>query len=274
MKKKALIIGCLLGVISPITISYKTTKSHGSPKVLNDKTTTISYPKEDQDCIAWRFYLTTTLYRMVKYGTIYYKNKEKRDDPNYYGQYVWRLSETNVEEILPAKTAKNIIDTIIKKEGGSCSRKLLYETPCIMHSHRGTIHSLGLTGKLDFKYFSHTIGVPVDDDHLNQLNDFLKHHISLSPDTTASYYGFYCQADLCPHEKRYEAGNSFGFCMIKKHKKYLKTDDLFDFDYFNIYKMHHQLKEDKESLRSFIQRSNEIAAEARAKKESQDHETP
>ena len=267
---------CITLVLHTLII-FNTTTSYGSSKILNDENTTISYPKEDQDCIAWRFYLTSTLYGMVKYGTTYYKSKERREDPNYYGQYIWHLSDTNVEEILPEKTAKKIIDTIIKKEGGTCSRELLYETPCILHSQRGPAYIVGLNGdfhgETTFNYFSLLLGVPVDEDHLDQLDKFLKYHISKSPHTKAYYYGFYCFENTCP-VKSYEAGNSFGLCMLKKHKEYLKDHDLFDVDYFNFYENSHSLKEDKESLRSFIQRSNEIAAEARAKKESQDHETP
>ena len=267
MKKKALIIGCLLGVISPITISYKTTKSHGSPKVLNDKTTTISYPKEDQDCIAWRFYLTGTLFGMARQTTVNERTQKRDEDPHNAHLYHGAPPATKIEEILPAKTAKKIIDTIIKKEGGVCSREILYETPCLVHSERGILPGVGLGadlhGKFTLNYFSLLLGVPIDEDNLDQLNDFLKDHISKSLDYRGPFYeGFHCYKKTCP-VKTYYALNSFGLCMLKKHKQYLKDHDLFDLDQHNFYENSMSLKVDKESLRSFIERSNEIAAEAK-----------
>ena len=270
MKKQMWLAFLFFGLINHFVISCKAATSYGSSKTLNEATTAVGYPEEDQDCIAWRFYLTATLYGMARQTTVNDRGKKIKEDPSYYAQNPLPPSSDErdklVKNILPAKTAKKIVDTIIKKEGGSCSRELLYDTPCILHGQRGTAYGAGLHGNLHgkakFEYFSSIIGIPIDETHLDQLDQFLRDHISKSPNTKASYYGFYCFQSTCP-VKSYEAGNSFGLCILKKYKKYLKKNELFDVDYHNFYENFHSYKEDKESLRLFIQRSNEIAAETK-----------
>ena len=265
MKKKMLLTFLFFGLINHSVISCKAATSYGSSKTLNEATV-IGYPEEDQDCIAWRFYLTVTLYAMAKQTTVNNQRKERMKD--YYSQRVGSLSSEErlklVKEILPAKTAKKIVDIIIEKEGGSCSRELLYDIPCRLHGQRGTTaYGVGLNEELHgdskLEYFSTIIGVPIDEDHLDQLDEFLRDHISKSPNTEASYNGLYCDQNTCP-AKTFDAGNTFGLCILKKHQEYLKEHDLFDVDYHNFYENYLSYKQDKESLRVFIQRSNEIAA--------------
>ena len=203
---------------------------------------------------------------MVEQATLHYKTRERNEEYKVTGQFR-PTSEIIVEEILPAETANKIIDTIIEKERGICNRELLYESPCMLYSERGGNSSkLGLGGTVKYEYFSSILGINLTPDNLGHFGDFLKDHLSKSPNTESSFYGFYCMMNTCP-EKDYAAGNVFSLCIVKKHKKYLKEHGLFDLDYYNYFEKYGWIKEDKESLEAFIKRSNEIAAENKSKKE-------
>ena len=202
---------------------------------------------------------------MVEQATLHYESRKRNDEYKKSGQLP-PFPEIIVEEILPVETANKIIDTIIEKEGGICSRELLYETPCIHHRKRGSGSKLGLGGNVKYEYFSSILGINLTPDNLNEFSNFLKNHLSRSPNTEASFYGFYCMMNTCP-EKDYAAGNVFGLCIMKKHKKHLKEHNLFDLDFYNYSEKYGWRQEDKESLEAFIKRSNEIAAENKSKQE-------
>ena len=238
-------------------------KSYGSSQLHQNSYLELS--EKDQNCLAWRFYLMIGLDSMVEQATLHYKTRERNEEYKVTGQFR-PTSETIVEEILPAKTANKIIDTIIEREGGICSRELLYETPCILHGERGSGSKIGLGGNVKYEYFSSILGITLTPDNLDKFSDFLKNHLSKSSTNESSFYGFYCMMNTCP-EKDYAAGNSFSLCIMKKHKKYLKEHDLFDLDYYNYSERYGWIKEDKESLDAFIKRSNEIATENKSKKD-------
>ena len=240
-------------------------RSYGSSQLHQNSYLELS--EKDQNCLAWRFYLMIGLDSMVKQATLHYKTRKRNEEYRGSSGKLPPITETIVEKILPAKKVNEIIDTIIEKEGGVCSRELLYETPCVLHSERGGSSSkLGLGGSVKYEYFSSILGITLTPDSLDEFSDFLKDHIVKSPNTEASFDGFYCMMNTCP-KKNYEAGNVFGLCIIKKHKKYLKDHNLFDLNYYNYFEKYGWIKEDKESLEAFIKRSNEIAAENKSKKE-------
>ena len=249
---------CLFLLIESVIIGCKS-QSYGSSGLLQNSYLELS--EKDQNCLAWRFYLMAALDSMVKQATIKHKRIKRQEKYLATGEYQPPISETIVEEILPAKTANKIIDTIITKEGGHCSRELLYETPCIQHSHRGSGSTFGLGGTVKYEYFSSILGITLTPDNLDEFDDFLKEHLSKSPNTESSFYGFYCMMNTCP-KKDYEAGNAFSICILKKHKKHLMDHNLFDLDFYNYGEKYGILKQDKESFESFIKRSNEIAAKA------------
>ena len=249
---------CLFLLIESVIIGCKS-QSYGSSRLLQNSYLELS--EKDQNCLAWRFYLMAALDSMVKQATLHHKTRKRQEKFLATGEYQPPISETIVEEILPAKTANKIIDTIITKEGGHCSRELLYETPCIRHGERGSGSSFGLFGDVKYKYFSSILGITLTSDNLDKFDNFLKEHLSNSPNSEASFYGFYCMMNTCP-EKYYEAGNAFSICILKKHKKHLMNHNLFDLDFYNYSEKYGSIKEDKESLKSFIKRSNEISTEA------------
>ena len=249
---------CLFLLIESVIIGCKS-QSYGSSRLLQNSYLELS--EKDQNCLAWRFYLMAALDSMVKQATLHHKSRKRQEKYQATGEYQPPISETIVEEILPAKTANKIIDTIITKEGGHCSRELLYETLCIQHSHRGSGSTFGLGGTVKYEYFSSILGITLTPDNLDEFDYFLKEHLSKSPNSESSFYGFYCMMSTCP-EKDYTGSNVFSFCILKKHKKYLMKHDLFDFDFYNYGEKYGFIKQDKESFESFVKRSNEIAAEA------------
>ena len=248
----------LLALIGCLLTGYES-QSYGSLELLQNSY--LEMPEKNQNCLAWRFYLMAALDTMVEQATIKHKRITRQEKYQATGEYQPPISETIVEEILPIKTANKIIDTIITKEGGHCSRELLYETLCIRHGHRGSGSSFGLLGGVKYKYFSSILGINLTSDNLDEFNSFLKEHLSKSPNSKASFYGFYCMMSTCP-EKYYTGSNAFSICILKKHKEYLKKNGLFNLDFYNYAEKYGTIKEDKESLESFITRSNEIAAEA------------
>ena len=248
---------CLFLLIESVIIGCKS-QSYGSSELLQNSYLELS--EKDQNCLAWRFYLMAALDTMVEQATLRHKSRKRQEKYQATGEYQPPISETIVEEILPAKTANKIIDTIITKEGGHCSKELLYETPCISHGERGSGSTFGLGGNVKYEYFSSILGITLTSDNLDEFDDFLKEHLSKSPNSESSFYGFYCMMSTCP-KKRYSAGNAFSICILKKHKKYLMDHDLFDFDFYNYAEKYGSLKQDKESFESFIKRSNEIATE-------------
>ena len=253
----------LLGFLVTVTGSIGfPTSSYGASQLHQNSYLELS--EKDQNCLAWRFYLMIGLDSMVEQATIKYERKKRNEEYKVTGQ-LRPFPMIIVEEILPAKTANKIIDTIIEKEG-ICSRELLYETPCVHHRERGSGSKLGLGGNVKYEYFSSILGITLNPDNLDEFGDFLKNHLSKSPKTEASFDGFYCMMNTCP-EKDYEAGNIFGLCIMKKHKKYLKDHNLFDLDFYNYSEKYGWRQEDKESLEAFIKRSNKIAAENKSKEE-------
>ena len=226
--------------------------------------TGMQYGEEEGDCLAWKFTLAAALHMEIEQENIRYLNRKRQKEWDVRGFY--HLPKTHVDKLLPARTARKIINTIIEREGGICSRELLYDTPCFSNGQRGRGYASTLVGDMKFKYFSSITGIPVDPSSLSQLDAFLRDHISKSPHTKARYREISCKGS-CTDVFRYALYNSFGICMFKKYQNYLKDQNIFDltpYDYganywYNII--------DEESLRSFIQRSHEIAEENRQRSE-------
>ena len=229
----------------------------------------VQYGEEDGDCLAWKFTLAAALHMEIEQETIRALHRKRQEDPNVES-YLGPFPVVYVDKILPARTARKIINTIIEREGGICSRELLYDTPCFRNTQRGRGYASTLVGDMKFKYFSSVTGIPVDPSSLAQLDAFLREHISKSPSTKASYTGIWCEGS-CVDVFRYELHNSFGICMFKKHQNYLKEKNIFDLTPYDYGANYWYGPLDEESLRSFIQRSHEIAEENR--KESRNHKS-
>ena len=233
------------------------------------------YTEKEADCLAWRFTLAATLITMVRRTHASILRKKSREDEKIYG-YIKAIPSFYVDEVFPAEKIKKTISTIIKKEGGFCSRELLYDTPCIKNIPYGPVHGGGpsytsaLSGEIKINYFAQIMGVPLDEYRISELDGFLRDHMSKSPDTKSSFYGLYCESKSAPcvganyrdGSFRYFIESNFGFCILKKHKIFLKENNIFDVEANNYMKNFHKLSFDQDSLEFFIKRSNEIAEEA------------
>lgn len=243
---------------SVMSSSCKAT-SYGSSEILGHSHFYNSR-EESADCLVWKFTLATTLYTMIEQTTIHNVRKARQDDPDFHDHHL-PVPKTKVDKILPAQKAKNIIDTIVEKEGGLCSREILYNTPCFMRSRRGKIYAALVHGEIKFDYFSAITGIDMNKEKLKAFDLFLKKHISLSPDTTDYYYGISC-GESCTDHILYEYYNNFGVCMFKKHRSYFKEKNIFDFAPYDFNGLKLSQVTDDESLRLFIEKSDKIAAES------------
>ena len=165
-------------------------RSYGSSPSLPQSESDSQLVIEDEDCFAWRFYLFTSMHSIVRQGAIeavsYVRNKYL-DRSKVYGP-----AHLDMNKILPPKTAQKIIDTIIEKEGGHCSREVLYETtPCAYeHVHKegyqrigGIVDADGAYTKINFSHFSESLGVPMNKYLLSEYKIFLGKHLSKSINT-------------------------------------------------------------------------------------------
>ena len=227
------------------------------------------YTEKEADCLAWKFILLGTLNHLVKQSNINYMVLKRHEDPdfNYFDN---PLPKTHVDEIIPAKKMRNIIETIIDREGGVCSRELLYERSCVLNSRRGPAYALSFYSDIKVSYFSQVMGIPIDQDRVSEFDVFLHNHMSEYPETKTSLYGLYCSSKsssclggIFRHGYfSYHFHNNFGFCMLAKHQDFLKLNNIFDFKFYNDVENFHGYKMDKDSLKEFIKRSNRIAEEA------------
>ena len=227
------------------------------------------YTEKEEDCLAWKFVLLGTLNHLVKQTNIHYMMIKRQEDPNF-NDHAKPLPKTHVDEIMPAKKMRNIIKTIIDREGGVCSRELLYERSCVLNSRRGPAYALSFYSDIKLNYFSHVMEIPMDQDRVSEFDAFLHNHMSEYPETKTSLYGLYCASKSSPclggifrHGYfSYDFYNNFGFCMLAKHQDFLKVNNIFDFQFYNDVENFHGFKMDKDSLKAFIKRSDEIAEES------------
>ena len=263
MRKEVFLSKFCAAVLCSVMLSSCKATSYGSSEMLSDNH---FYSQEKKaDCLAWKFILATTLHTMIKQTTIHHRMQEMRDDPDFHGRSL-PVPKIKVDKILPAKKAKNIIDTIVEKEGGLCSREILYNTPCFMKSvftrPKGIkIHAALVYGKIKFDYFSAITGIDMNKEKVKDFDMLLKKHISLSPDTKDFYYGISC-GDSCTDHILYEYYNNFGVCMFKKHQSYFKEKNIFDLAPYDFNELKLSQITDDESLRLFIEASDKIAAES------------
>ena len=261
--RKAFLFKCCAAMLCSVMSSSCKATSYGSSEMLSHSD--FYSQEESADCLAWKFTLATTLHTMVKQTTIHNMVQERQDDPDFHDHHL-PLPKIEVDKIIPAKKAKHIIDTIVEKEGGLCSREILYNTPCFMRSvftrPKGIkIHAALVYGEIKFDYFSAITGIDMNKDKVKDFDMFLKKHISLSPETKASYYGISC-GESCTDHILYEYYNNFGVCMFKKYQSYFKEENIFDLAPYDFNGLKLSQITDDESLRLFIEKSDKIAAES------------
>ena len=258
-----------LGVFVIVCVVIMSCKSHsyGSSQTLSQSESESQLVIEDEDCFAWKFYLFTSMYSVVHQGATRTVNDIRRRYLNWVG--VDGPPVIDMKQVLPPKTAQKIMDTIIEKEGGHCSREVLYEiTPCAYeHIHRegyqrigGFVYAGSTYTEIDFDHFSESLGVPMNKDLISDYRDFLREHLSKSPNTRYSTPRMSC-VDGCDDDL-FLLGhkNGLGECMFEKYRTYFKENDIFDFgEFFYWERYDHNPELHMPSMEAYIKETNRIA---------------
>ena len=246
------LISIFLATITTIIISCKSTyysySSVQDHQVYDSEIINIK-PKEI-DCFAWKINLTLTLHnaieahaRLQRSDELVKKRQEQSrriqtegEDFDLDSSLFQSPPRLNVETIFPAQNFAYIVNKIIEREGGSCSKELLYSTPCTIKlkdrmGRETPRNAVPIPGDIDWDYFSTATGVPLSSRKTKQLNEILNNHIDTKMNTSSEIhsYKFYCDSsEECSYSTRYYLRNNFGFCMLKKHTSFLKDENLID----------------------------------------------
>ena len=226
---------------------------------------------QNLDCVAWKFYLYTSMYGIVHQGSIRKILIVRRK--NLDGSEVVGAPVIDMYKVLPPETAKLIIDTIIEKEGGHCSREVLYEIPsCIFRSDLaigertrggGTSYAKGHQSDIEYDHFSKSTGLSMSDNLRKKYSEFFKEHISYSLNTKANPAVItkpYPNSHAGDHAFLTYYDNSFGVCMFEKYKKYFKDTNIFDIAHFYPWDQNdYEAKLDPASVEVFIRESDKIS---------------
>ena len=255
-------------------------QSYGSSEVTNQNDTTPAFLKADGDCFAWKFYLLTTIYDMV-YRSVSQKAYVKAK--KYSTPYTNDLSKMSMYNTLPPQTARDIINTIIEKEGGHCSKEVLYEIPLCTYDLNTKVHPkvrrdsdfkkdnlyhVQIRDVMDFDYFAKAMEFPINKKLVSQYEYFLRAHIIEEKydelhETRRNHYHIYlsCEEGCSENNDFYFSHyNGFGTCMIAKNYKHLRDHDIFDFkDYLYGTSSNPFATLNRINLENFIKESNTIA---------------
>ncbi|MCY4381325.1 MAG: hypothetical protein OXC40_07160, partial [Proteobacteria bacterium] len=163
---------------------------------------------------------------------------------------------------------------IIEQEGGTCSRELLYQTPCIMfydytpagakniRPNRGYKYAATFYDYVDVAYLLEPLGMPPTKQGMIDTHHFLlDHQIAHFPKVLAEFVKLTCTSS-CQGDNwniDYLFANNFGLCMLKKHQHALKQKQLFDFTAHDDYSYEYIQKIIESSFQSFVKRSDELS---------------
>ena len=206
------------------------------------------------DCEVWGFYLLATMYTLLYEQRL----RDLRDiqasyrhlgDDNPYGTSL--SARPDMYEVLPTKQARAVIDAVLEREGSTCSRELLYETPCRMNRSllighidvherykdnppRTMIAADRFSSNIEYRYFEDVMGFTMNDEVAAQYEQSFKDHLTQSPDSPAEMYSFACnrERDRCGSTGnefvRYGFKNSAALCLLIKHHDFLQAQGLLD----------------------------------------------
>ena len=242
--------------ISITLVGFLTTSScRTAPEPLSDSQLQ-SQPLnlEFTDCLAWELHLAGTMLYLLDHG---------RHNVVFRG----RAEARSTRDVITASMARNIIQAIIKKEGGRCSKELLYGEPCLLH-HRdyGLQENYPITPHfLPFEYFSKLTGEVMNHKRAQQLSSAWNHYEDKVFQELPYPRGIGGVVVEISHEEenpptgfRYRFHNNLGMCLLKKHSAYLKERGLFDFS--ELFTTHYLFKGfDEVSLELFVKRTNQKA---------------
>ena len=256
-------------VVCVIMVGCKSV-SYGSSHSITQSESKSQLVIEDEDCFAWKFYLFTSMHDIVHQGAIQTINRMR-------SKYLDRLEidgppVIDMNKVLPPKTVQEIMNTIIKREGGHCSKEVLYEiTPCAYDHittketkrYGGFVYASSIYAKIDFDYFSKSMGIPVSKDLLVKYEKFLDRHVSKS--LLNEHYRktrIVCEDHCDDGVFSVSYKNGLGTCMLEKHRTYFKENNIFDFGEFFYWERYGGNPElHIPSMESYIEETNRIAEE-------------
>ena len=237
----SLIIGLGILTISPVFPSYSSAETTEQTEDLPQ------FLKEHGDCFAWKFYLFTALYDLASQTASreLYDIKEKYFNNSVHSDF----PSFNMYKVLPPEKAKKITNMIIEKEGGHCSKEVLYAIPRCTYdpnsknlppnirgigSHGvNTIYNVEVQHTMDFNYFSRAMGFPISKKLVEQYEQFLQMRVVEYPPSHNNSQSIWLLNPGKDYSKKkvfvFSYYNSFGACMIAKHHKYIKDHGMFDF---------------------------------------------
>ena len=243
--------------------------SYGSSHSITQSESKSQLVIEDEDCFAWKFYLFTSMFSLVHQGSIW--NVDDIEQKYLGGNSAESNIYIDMNKVLPPKTVQKIMDTIMEKEGGHCSREVLYEiTPCAYeYVHRkgnkrvgGIVYTGSAYAEIDFDYFSESLGVPMSKDLLGEYRKFLREHLSQSPNTRYTTPRMSCVDNCDENIFLLTHQNIMGECMFEKHRTYFKENDIFDFGEFFYWEKYLDNPElHIPSMEAYIKETNRIAEE-------------
>lgn len=283
---KNYLIFILLTTITTIIISCKST--YYSYSSVQDHQVHGSEPLKlkpsEVDCFAWKVNLTITLHnaieshaRLQRSDELIKKRQEQSrriqtegDDFDIDSSLFQAPPRLNIEKIFPAQNFAYIVNKIIEREGGACSKELLYSAPCTIKlkdrmGRETPRNAVPMPGDIDWDYFSTATGVPLSSRKTKQLNEILNNHIDIKMNTSSEIhsYEFYCDSfEECSYSTRYYLRNNFGFCMLKKHEKFLRDENLINLRKYirveprSLYYIVDYIYQDK--YEEFVKRSEEL----------------
>ena len=273
MKKISFFV-CVLFISLFTTVACKH-RSYGSSRQMSSGDSHFDFiPKgQNPDCVAWKFYLYTSMYGIVHQGSIRIvadMQMKYLDDNKMRGKYLSHYID--IYHILPPETAKLIIDTIIEKEGGHCSREVLYEIPsCVLlpdpdggRRQRGgrPVYAAGSEAEIEYDHFSKSTGLPMSDELVRKYGDFFKGHIAPFPNTKARPAVMTWplpSSDVGDGFFLTYYNNSFGLCMLEKYAEYFKNKNIYDIKNYFYWENGFEFKVDPKSVEVFIRESDKIS---------------
>lgn len=218
----------------------------------------------DQDCLAWKSVVLFTLNSLIDQGMredLIEQRRSNSDHPDYK-QFTKPLPLIDVTELLSVEKTRQLMDIIIEQEGGKCHKDLLMDTQCMFNHFRGSLVEPRFHATISYVYINRVLDMSLDRERVSEYDDFLKkYHGDHSHIAKGFFHHLYCRqrASVCARRVVYHLTSSLGICLLIKHQTRLKDSGIFDLNDYNPYADSPWMSINEDSLKGFIDRSNELS---------------
>ena len=207
---------------------------------------------DSPDCEVWGFYLLGAMYnllyeqRLQDLIDLQIRYRHLGDD-NPYGTS--HRARPDMYEVLPTWQARAAINAVLERS--TCSRELLYETPCRMNRSlllghidvherykdnppQTMITAERFSSDIEYRYFEDVMGFSINDKVVAMYEQSFKDHLNKSPDSPAEMFVFACDDgwNQCGPDGDqtigYQFKNSAPLCLLMIHHEYLQEQGLLD----------------------------------------------